>query len=163
MHDTRDDIDTPAADPLNVLADRLRGWQPSTIGLDRDRLIYEVGRAAGLAEARTQFRRRLWPLAVAASLLLGISLVVTTRPRTKIAEPTRVEVAVREPQPSLPPVEMPPIAPVDPNSYLALARRIEDGSLESGQKATHTNSHAPASSNGPPPLRARDLDRLLNL
>ena len=77
MRDPLGADDIPA-DELNALADRLRGWRPSVGGLDRDRLIFESGRAAGLAEARATFRRRIWPLAMAASMLVAVGWAVAT-------------------------------------------------------------------------------------
>jgi hypothetical protein len=145
------------ADDLNALADRLRGWQPSTGGLDRDRLIFEAGRAAGLAEARASFHRRFWPLAMAASLLLATGLFMTRHP-----EP--VEVAEVSPQPPRPIVVSPPIPPIDPNSYLALTRQIAAGGLDPIRRDSPRPESDPSISvDRPPPLRARDIDRLLNL
>lgn len=144
------------ADDLNALADRLRGWQPSAGGLDRDRLIFEAGRAAGLAEARTSFHKRFWPLAMAASLLLAAGFFMTRQPE-------RVEVA-KAPQPPGPAVEIPPIPPTDPNSYLALSRQIAAGGLDPIRHDPARTAPDPSISvDRPSPLRARDLDRLLNL
>jgi hypothetical protein len=144
------------ADDLNTLADRLRGWQPSAGGLDRDRLIFEAGRAAGLAEARVSFHKRFWPLACAASLLLAAGFFMTRQPE-------RVEVA-EAPQPIRPIVEGLPISPIDPNSYLALSRQIAADGLDPIRRDPARSESDPSiSADRPSPLRARDLDRLLNL
>ena len=160
----RDEFDAGIPENLNALADRLRGWQPSSGGLDRDRLIFEAGRAAGLAEARTVYRKRFWPMAMAtaASLLLAVGLFLTRE-----AEPSgrqeRNEMA-KISQQSQPLPETVPITPVDPNSYLALARQIADGSLDQGPtEPTRSGVDHPSPIDRPTPLRARDLDRLLNL
>lgn len=144
------------ADDLNALADRLRGWKPSAGALAHDRLIFEAGRAAGLAEARNSFRRRFWPPAMAASLLLAAGLFMTRHP-------DRVEVA-QVPQPPRPVVESPPIPPLDPNSYLALSRQIAAGGLVPVRHdPARSESDPSTSADRPPPLRARDLNHLLNL
>jgi len=160
----RDEFDAGIPENLNALADRLRGWQPSSGGLDRDRLIFEAGRAAGLAEARTTYRKRFWPMAMAtaASLLVAASVLLTRNPERK-ETPERIEMA-KIPQHSQPLPETAPITPVDPNSYLALARRIADGILDPAPTdRVRSGSDLPNPVDHSTPLRARDLDRLLNL
>ncbi len=167
MHDPRGDHDPGIpAESLDPLADRLRAWQPATpVDIDRDRLIFEAGRAAGIAETRRAYRGRFWPLATAASLLMATAgfLLARQQGREQGRRPETVE-SVAIPSILQPTAELPPIEPVDPNSYLALARRIADGHLDpfqAGSKSPDPDSSRPR--NDSAPLRARDVDRLLNL
>jgi hypothetical protein len=161
MRDPQDDID------MNALAARLQGWRPSAGGLDRDRLIFESGRAAGLAEARARFRRQFWPLATAASLLLAtVGFLLARQQVHEQREAAEAEVAVADSFPLQPTHPIPAIEPIDPNSYLALARRFASGDVDPIQAAPVRPSESNRSSpsvDQPPPLRARDFDRLLNL
>jgi hypothetical protein len=169
MLDPRDDPNTAnSSEELNALAARLQTWRPSAGGLDRDRLIFESGRAAGLAEARAMDRGRLWPMATAASLLLAVGFYMARGPE-KGGEPERIDLAVKSaevPRSPQPIAESAPIAPIDPSSYLALARQFASGDLDPIQAEPVRPSDSNRSSppvDRPPPLRARDFDRLLNL
>ena len=160
----RDEFEVGIPENLKNFAERLVGWQPTAGNLDRDRLLYEAGREAGLAEARAMFRRRFWPMtAVAASLLaLSVGLLITRAPDRE--QPTsRVDV-VKGPRPDRAIGDETPIAPADPNSYLALSRRIGAGSLDSIPTDRARTGSAPSNPvDSLTPLRTRDLDRLLNL
>jgi hypothetical protein len=96
-------------------------------------------------------------------MLLGVGLFVM-RGHERSKSPERVEVADVSQLP-MPVVESPPITPIDPNSYLALSRQIADGGLDPVRHdpAARSDSDPSTSIDRPPPLRARDLERLLNL
>lgn len=160
----RDEFEAGIPENLKGLAERLSGWQPSAGNLDRDRLLYEAGREAGLAEARAIFRRRFWPMsAIAASLLiLSLGLIATRSPDRK--QPVKHVEMVKAPVADRTTDDEAPIAPADPNSYLALSRRIGAGSLDSVPTDRARTRSAPSNPvDSLTPLRTRDLDRLLNL
>jgi hypothetical protein len=63
--------DHEIVDPeLSALEQRLAAWRPSPGALDRDRMLYDAGRAAARAENRLQS----WRLATAALLVISIGL-----------------------------------------------------------------------------------------
>ena len=55
---------------LSELERRLAAWRPAAGALDRDRMLYEAGRAAARADGRVQS----WRLATAALVLLAVGL-----------------------------------------------------------------------------------------
>ncbi len=168
MHAEPDDENTIGPD-LSALERRLAAWRPATGALDRDRMLYDAGRAAAAAEARP------WRLAAAALLLatagLG-GLLVQQRSLLARERAERIELAARLRAPAVlaPPVESAAPGPPAPGSYLALTSRLAEGvdfgsSPEGGgdgePRTPSPPSWEPAAR--PVPLRPIDLQRVLDL
>jgi hypothetical protein len=148
--DDHDEVD------LSGIEARLGGWSPSPGGLDRDRLLYEAGRADVDARHRAHIRLSL-AVSLAATLAATVSGLAWkaehdrgTRLEAELAS-TRVELdrliaaAGRIPTPPSPVLEtaIPATAPEppDPFSYLSLSRRIVDGRINLDVRPGR--SHAP--------------------
>jgi hypothetical protein len=163
-------------DDLKALEHRLIAWRPAAGALDRDRMLYDAGRAVAV-----EGRVRSWRLATAALLLVSIglggslvhqrSLLARERSRTSALSTALAAGAVKS-QPSPPPiaVEIPPIEPPAPNSYFALTTRLAQGVTEGSwpdvqsEPEPHRPGLAPKDEPpGPAPLRPRDVQRVLDL
>jgi hypothetical protein len=165
----------PTDDPLISLEERLRSWHPSTEGLDRNRVLFEAGRVAGQREQRSR-SLWTWKLATAAAVVLSVGLGLGWyRER---AEHQGLRLAIG--QPSQAPAGSRPIEsvrtavskseprPVDPNSYLALMRRVtvrteRPDSLEPKHDANRPSEPPDPAVKAPRPLRPRDIDRVISL
>lgn len=171
--DRRDEI--PIGPDLTALERRLSGWRPAAGALDRDRILYDAGRAAA------EGRGRPWRLATGALLLVSMGLGgALIHQRSELAregallasERTRrleleTALAVRS-APS--PVPQGTIEPPAPSSYLALSARLgEEWDIASppGVAAeSEPRRPAPAPSDAewhPIPLRPQDIRRVLDL
>ena len=64
----------PDQDHLSSLEERLRSWVPSPGGLDRDRMLFEAGRAEVQGPIQAGTSARLWKYATAAAVLLASGL-----------------------------------------------------------------------------------------
>ena len=129
----------PLTPDLQALEARLAGLAP-TAGIDRDKLMYEAGRAA-VAGSQSAGRRVGWP--VATLLVAAAALVVGrwTAPQTLIEAPL---VAV---------VESPPQSSAEvftderlaaPDSYAQLRRQLSPGALAHVDRGA--SSESPSSS-----------------
>lgn len=150
MSDLRPDL-SPNDDPLErAIADRLRGWSPSTSGLDRDRLLFEAGRASAVGRSR----RMLGAWAVAASGLIALGWGWAREyERRQSAERSLAEVrrdwlqSLPRPQPRA--IDPPRLLanrgrpPLEPFSYAVLTQRLND----SGELAEPTIADAPSRPN----------------
>jgi hypothetical protein len=146
-------------DDLTDLERRLAALRPTARGLDRDRMLFEAGRASARAEGR------IWVLSAAASALVVVGLgVALARERSRALGLERAVAATR---PTSPPITSPPVAPIEvaPDSYLALSRRA----LAGLDDLPVTPSHPPGDL-GPPapgrvlsPLRSRGAEGLRDL
>lgn len=185
-HDHRDDH-------LAGFERRLTAWRPaSPSGLDRDRLLFEAGRAA----ASGDLPRRLGRVTTFGSLIvalgLGIQLVQERGRRgelvRELAEAQRLKLelledirvaridddppgldATQEPANALgTAVAVPrPPRPIPADSYLALSRRLAQGTLEESLAVAVRQPDAGLPSNSPrpilSPLRTRGPARLMDL
>lgn len=159
-------------DDLSRLEQRLGDWTPSLGGLDRDRLLYEAGRADSSAR---DLRLVRGTMAVSiATALAAFGLGTAWRLEHDRNGRLRAELALArlEAAPALaaPYRPGPPLAvsseaePPDPSSYLTLSRRIADGRIDFDH-----HDRPPASSGDKPPrprpdpIRVGDRDRLLDL
>ncbi len=112
-----------AEGPLSDLERRLEQWRPLPGSLDRDRMLFEAGRAS----ARAESWGRLGAVLAASFALVAVGLgglLVRERGHRHALEVTLAE-RTREPviaDPVLPPLPSRP-EPA-PDSYLALTRRI---------------------------------------
>jgi hypothetical protein len=162
---------------LTALEHRLSAWRPAAGALDRDRMLYDAGRAAAGA--------RPWRLATAALLLatLGLGGLLIherrelARERSLLAQERRhrleveTDLAARSwasrPTPAI--AAAVPATPA-PDSYLALTSRLAEGVAEApwpdaGREPAPVGP-APKSSEPSPrpvPLRPVDIQRVLDL
>jgi hypothetical protein len=169
------DIEHPDRDPeidLSAVERRLAAWRPAAGGLDRDRMLYEAGRAAAKADGRVQS----WRLATAALVLLTVGLgglLAHERVQRRALETSITRAGRINPtQPageiaSLTSNETPAI---EPSSYFALTLRLSRGNpdISSPDVDFEPKPHRPAT--GPlqvlpqrQPLQPRDLQRVLDL
>ncbi len=156
---------------LRSLEHRLAAWRPSAGALDRDRMLYDAGRAA----AQSEGRGRAWRLATAtlAVMTLGLGALLAQERSQRMA----LEIALAAPmvpsQPSPTPpvaVELPPIERPAPSSYFALTARLAanpgdspwpDAEIE--RQPHRPDSTPPEVPSRPVPLRPRDIERVLDL
>jgi hypothetical protein len=113
-------------DDLTNIERRLSALRPASGGLDRDRMLFEAGRASGRAEGRA----RAWALAAAASVLVAVGLGVgLARERSRALDLERALIAARGTPPAIaaPPPAPPRAIGVAPDSYLALSHRALAG------------------------------------
>jgi hypothetical protein len=154
--------DHEIAHDLTVLEHRLAAWQPAGRALDRDRMLYDAGRAAAEAESSL----RSWRLATAALVLVVIglggllvyerSLLAQERfllarersQRSALETALAARTSASEPLPPAPPprVETSEIEPLPPTSYFALASRLarSAGDLSSLDVESDPELHRPA-------------------
>lgn len=144
---------------LSALERRLGQWKPAAGLLDRDRLMFEAGRASARAGRGRQVERA----AIAALMLVVLGLSVQLRldrnhapsPRPIAAPEDLTSVAVPD-----------PIARPDADSYLALSRRMLAGLGDAPPTAgTREPRHAAPEAADPPlsPLRLRGQAEFLDL
>jgi hypothetical protein len=114
-------------DDLNDLEQRLAAWQPSTAGMDADRMLFAAGRASA-AKAPS---RLVWP-AVSACLalvtvFLGARWTAERSERLALGEELRHRPTATVPAPTLGPAAVEPAVTEPPpaDSYLAIRRRWE--------------------------------------
>jgi hypothetical protein len=166
----------PDQDRLSAFEERLRSWQPSPGGLDRDRMLFEAGRAEAQGSTRTGASPRLWRFATAAAVLLTSGLGwawQNERSQRRALELTVARLAPPHAAPLDPASELmaerqEKNSGVDPTSYLALVRqvkRLEPGAfLEPSRDEPRTVQKIRASNpSRTAPLRPRDFDRVIEL
>lgn len=170
---------------LTAMEHRLAVWQPSTGALDRDRMLYDAGRAAARAESRV----RSWRLATAALALVAVglggllaherslvahqrSLLALERSQRRSMEATlAARTGTSEPtSPAPAPGDSPPAEPLAPTSYFALTSRFarSAGDPSSLDIAIEPGPHRPVTRPSemplpPRPLRPGDVQRVLDL
>ncbi len=108
--------------PLSDLERRLEQWRPSPGSLDRDRMLFDAGRASARAESWGRLGLALAASFALVAVAMG-GLLVRERGYRHALEVTLAE---RTRAPASPEVDLPPpsFAEPAPNSYLALSRRI---------------------------------------
>lgn len=184
--DHHDDQAKDLAGPdLSALEQRLAAWQPAEGALDRDRMLYEAGRAAAAAS-----RARSWQIGAAAMFfalaglggLLAVEHTQLVRERALLAQErarlNEVETALTarlgttQPVPMIPAplAPIPPAEPPAPDSYLALTSRLaRDGTAiswpdDAPRPAPEQPPNRPAEpSPRPVPLGPDDVRRILEL
>jgi hypothetical protein len=170
---------------LKALEHRLVAWRPLAGTLDRDRMLYDAGRAAA-ADGHV----RSWRLATAAWLLVTVGLggllvhqwSLLERERSLLAQEQSPRMALETtlaartgplqqsaPAPS-PTSAAPAIEPLAPTSYFALTSRLARGdrNLSSPDLEREPGPHRPTVGPSeaiphPGPLQPRDLQRVLDL
>jgi hypothetical protein len=160
---------------LNELEARLRQWAPNLGGLDRDRMLFEAGRAEALGGSRPGPKVWLWMPAAAAAVVLALGMGLAWRhERTQRRNLELALASVGSPSQSIIeyPLEaitkLPEKHTPDPSSYLVLVRKVkllEDPvDQEPVQTAPDRNPPGPVSDpHSLPPLRPHDLDRVISL
>jgi hypothetical protein len=177
------ETDIPDREPeLTALERRLAAWRPATGALDRDRMLYDAGRAAAGA--------RPWRLATAALMLVSLglggllvqqrSLLGRERALLALERARRLELETAlagrneaprpSPRASAPAADVPPIGSPAPGSYLALTARLADGVADvawPGGAAEPASQRPVRNPTGeewhPSPLRPQDIQRILDL
>jgi hypothetical protein len=165
----------PDEDHLSPLEERLRSWVPSPGGLDRDRMLFEAGRAAVQGPILDRTSGRLWKYATAAAVLLASGLGMAWRHERSQRHGLELTIARLAPSPALL-VATPELmterqeneTAIDPSSYLALVRQVNRpeaaADLEPHRNTPGTVPSVRAAN--PPqtaPLRPRDWDRVISL
>ncbi len=163
-------------DQLSPLEERLRSWVPSPGTLDRDRMLFEAGRAEVQGPIQAETSARSWKYATAAAVLLASGLGMAWHNERSQRRALELTFARLAPPPPAPFVATPELmterqekqAAIDPTSYLALVRqvnRLEDASdLEPERTAPGTvPSVRAADLPQTAPLRPRDWDRVIAL
>ncbi len=143
---------------MTPLENRLRRLQPAAAGLDRDRLLFEAGRAA---QQGLTLRAPL-VLATACLLVAAFAGLWWSEHRQRVAYQTELANLQRaQSPPRFHELDLPPapvqVAEADPDSYLAL-RQLLSGELDStpSTKPRSTIQASPPSSSRT--LRPRDLE-----
>lgn len=160
---------------LTEVERRLAAWRPATGALNRDRLLYDAGRAAARADGQSgSWRPATVALALVAALLGG--LLANERSRclkleTSLASASGTRPPQRRGEIELPAAgTAPAIEPFAPSSYFALSqqfsRRIAGTSAPDGE--FEPEHHRPAGGRldllpQERPLQPRDQHRLLDL
>ena len=151
-------------DELTALERRLGRWQPTPAGLNRDRMLFEAGRAAARAEVWGRV-----PLASAAALALvvaGLGMLLVRERDQRHALEIRLVQQTTNPRTTAPLIETEPLPIVErtaaPDSYLVLTHKLlaigVDDALLQAPSATQDNG----SPTTEPPLRVRGPGGLLN-
>jgi len=121
----------PDQDPLSSLEERLRSWVPAAGGLDRDRMLFEAGRADVQGTVPAGTVARLWRYATAAAVMLASGLGMAwqnERSQRRVLELSSARLAPPAPLLSTPELiteRQEKAAPVDPMSYLGLVRQVK--------------------------------------
>jgi hypothetical protein len=157
---------------LTAMEARLAAWRPAAVALNRDRMLFNAGRAAAKAEGRS----RLWQLVTAASVLVTVTLsgLLAHERSQRVALESKIPAPTerRDPEPSTNAlVQLAKFEPPGPNSYLALTSQLAKGArdlswLDVERETGPRSSPPPASSKSTPnlqPLRPTDLERVLDL
>ena len=124
-HDGDEALPCLAAE-LQQLENELRELVPSGGGLNRDRLLFEAGRASALAESRPAASASSWQWPAAAATMtavaasLALALVVQQRGVETADRVRQVQVAEPREEPIEKEVEQPPTAPAEGLRELAL-------------------------------------------
>ena len=142
--------------------------RPAPVALDRDRLLFEAGRAAGRAEWRGRAGSALAAMFALIAVGLG-GLLAHERGLRKGLEGTVARFATRAP--SVPhilvaPSDDSPFDQAEPNSYLVLTRNFLSGGMDSMPSKRTGVPPAPASIGPTPtpgPFQVRGLGELLEL
>jgi hypothetical protein len=157
---------------LTELEHRLAAWRPAAGALDRDRMLYDAGRAAALAGVQA----RSWRLATAALALLTIGLgglLAREQSQRRVLETAlAARAGTLEPAPAIssPARETPAIEPLEPSSYFVLTARLTQGAqdlsapdVEIGPEPRRRGSRPPEAAPQTGTLRPGDVERVLDL
>jgi hypothetical protein len=148
---------------------RLAAWVPAATALDRDRMLYEAGRASAFGEGPG----KAWPSAavVLALLLAGLGGVFARERSRRVALETVLAARPPAQAPALaatPPRVAPPVPSTerpDPSSYFVLTTRLSAGELDLPPVSRKPSTDDPPGATGPQPptLRPRGFERVFDL
>jgi hypothetical protein len=156
---------------LSELERRMAAWRPTSRGLDRDRMLYEAGRAAARADGRVHS----WRLATAALILMVVGLGGMLMRERSQRHAMEVALAARtRPSRSASPVPLlsatTAIEPFAPSSYFALTSRFSRSNPNMSSPDIDFEPEPHRQATGPldllpqrRPLQPRDLQRVLDL
>jgi hypothetical protein len=162
-------MNAPEPDPTGIER-RLAAWLPAHGALDRNRMLFDSGRAAAFAEARGL----AWRSATAALALVAVALAgLLVRERSRrhdleLVVESRSGRAVPDAPATHPAILLPEASPdrLAPSSYFVLTARLARGGLDLAPSAIAPDSYRPSagpSGPQPEPLRPRSFDRVLEL
>ncbi len=154
---------------------RLAAWRPATSSLDRDRMLYDAGRAAARADGLSgSWRLATAAVALVAALLGG--LLANERSHSLTLAASLASASGTKPQPRTGEIELPatgktrPIEPFAPSSYFALSARFSRGNpaTSSPDVEFEREHYRPAGGQfellpQERPLQPRDQNRVLDL
>ena len=152
-----DSLEDNPEGPLSDLERRLEQWRPASGSLDRDRMLFDAGRASARAESWGRLGAALAASFALVAVGLG-GLLVRERAHRHGLE---VALAERTREPALPELvsPLPPLAEPAPNSYLALSRRILASGLEELPPAASNAPRSEIPERPEPPLTPLDARR----
>jgi hypothetical protein len=163
-------MDTTGRDPENDLTgleQQLARFRPAPIALERDKMLFEAGRASALAERRGRLGMSM--AAIFALIAVGFGgLFVRERARLLALE-VRLKTDTREvvrQTPSTSPIPDRPYRPIEPDSYLSLTRQFLSVGLDAAPQKVRQEPREsiPARpSQSTPPLRVRGSDGLSDI
>lgn len=156
-------MDRPESD-LNATEARLSGWSPAASGLDRDRMLFLAGRAAGRSEMRRRMAVASAGLVVLISAGLG-GLLVREQARSRTLEIRLAEALHAPASPSVrtvAPTPPPAIGRPEPGSYLVLTKQALGPPKSADRPATSGGVSGPSTPT-PEALRVRDWAGLTEL
>jgi hypothetical protein len=148
---------------------RLASWLPAATALDRDRMLFEAGRASALAEGGG----KAWPSAVVALALLlaGLGSLFARERSRRVALETVLAARLTAQAPVLaaaPPQATLPVPSTErpgPSSYFVLTSRLTSGDLDFPPVSRNPSATDPPGETTPrpPTLRPRGYERMLDL
>ena len=163
-------------DAMRAFEERLRSWVPSPGGLDRDRMLFEAGRAEAEGPIRGRISSGFWRLATAAAVLLASGLGWAWQNERSQRRALELAFARPVPPPSVTVGSTSELmtkrqereTAVDPTSYLALvqqAKRREQAAILEPERAEPgpVQKIQATSPPRPVPLRPHDYDRVIAL
>ncbi len=151
-------------DDMTDLEHRLRQWQPASLGLDRDRMLFVAGRAAARSEVWGLVPLGSVTALALAAVMLGILLVRERGERHALEVRIAQQSAV--PKAPAPPVEL-ALAPIverppAPDSYLMLTRNMLAAGPEMMPSQAPDTTPAVRAPDDEPPLRVRGSGGLIH-
>jgi hypothetical protein len=164
---------------LTALEQRLAAWRPAAAALDRDRMLFDAGRAAAEADSHARaWRRATAALALAVIGLVGLlaqerSLLERARSeRRALGKLLAVQTGTPAPAPAMttPSVVSAEVEPLAPTSYFALTSRLTKAAPDTSapDAALEPEPHRPVNVrsgtlSNPGALQLRDFPRSRDL
>lgn len=176
----------PTHSPDDRLPDELAAWETrlaslsaSAVGLDRDRLMFAAGQAAGEAAARRSrpgtIGRWAWPAAsaVASAAAAVLVMLIVQSPRAiQLVEPGETEINSVEVADRAPPADLPAaieshftlqtVAPPKRASYLSDRQLALVHGVEALEYAHPNRRDGDSRSNDPPPTMRELLEKMVS-
>ncbi len=161
------DIDKPNIDHENDLTNlerRLAAWRPAVGVLDRDRMLFNSGRASAQAEGR------LWSWRLATGAMFLVSAVLGGFLVRERSQRVAIETALASRSGpselfSASVLTQLPIDSLGPSTYRVLTARVTSGLLEMSAQTVEIRDERPEPTSPchSSPLRVRDFQRVFDL